>query len=277
VFLCQVDDFAIATSDPKTADIILDLLDKRLTIPIKRQGYLDMFNGVNITQTRHYIKISCKSFIKKCCDKHLASWMSSFLMAAARPTPFPCNPSCFKKFNAATGDPDPKKQAELAKNMQLSYRSGVGELIWAMTTCCPDLAFVSVKLSQSNSCPHEHHFHGLRHALKYMYTTCDDGLYFWRTESRSELPDGPLPTVHSNKSDLLLSARPDHNAMTLHAYADSDWATCVKTRCSFGGVCMRLAGGTIAYKTEFQPTVAGSSTEAEFMAAYDPGKMILFV
>jgi hypothetical protein len=40
---------------------------------------------------------------------------------------------------------------------------------------------------------------------------------------------------------------------------------------------MRLAGGTIAYKTKLQPTVAGSSTEVEFMAAYDAGKIILFV
>jgi hypothetical protein len=229
VFLHQVDDFAIATSDPKTAYIVLDLLDEQLTIPIKQQGYLDMFNGVNITQTQHYIKISCKSFIEKCCDKHLASWMSTYLMATTRPAPFPCDPSWFKKFNAATGDPDPKKQAKLAKNMQLLYSSGVGERIWAMTTCRPDLAFVSVKLSQSNSYPHEHHFHGLRHALKYMHTTRDDGLYFWRTESRSKLPDGPLPTVHSNKSDLLLTPRPDHDATTLHAYTDSDWATCVKT------------------------------------------------
>ena len=31
------------------------------------------------------------------------------------------------------------------------------------------------------------------------------------------------------------------------------------------------------YKCKFQPTVAGSSTEAEFMAAYDAGKMILFI
>jgi hypothetical protein len=37
------------------------------------------------------------------------------------------------------------------------------------------------------------------------------------------------------------------------------------------------AGGTIAYKTKFQPTVAGSTTEAEFMATYDTGKMILFI
>jgi hypothetical protein len=146
-----------------------------------------------------------------------------------------------------------------------------------MTTCCPDLAYASVKLSQSNECPHKHHYHGLRHALKYMYTTCNNGLYFWRTNPRLELKEGPLPVVHSNKSDLLLENRPKHDAITLHVYANSDWATCVKTRRSFGGVCMRLAGGTIAYKTKFQPTVAGSSTEAEFMAAYNAGKMILFV
>jgi hypothetical protein len=277
IFLRQVDDFTIATPDSKTVDILLDMLDERLTIPIKRQGYLDMFNGIDITQTRDYIKISCKSFIDKCSEKHLATWMSSYLIASARLTPLPCDPSWFKKFNAAIGNPDPKKQADLAKKMNLSYRSGVGELIWAMTTCRPDLAYASVKLSQLNGSPHEHHYHGLRHALKYMYTTRDDGLYFWSTHPRMELKEGPLPVVHSNKSDLLLENWPEHDATTLHVYADSDWATCVKTRRSFGGVCMRLAGSTIAYKTKFQPTVAGSSTEAEFMAAYDAGKMILFV
>ena len=65
LFLRQVDDFAIATAEAKTADVLLDMLDDRLTIPIKRQGYLDMFNGIDIAQTRDYIKISCKSFVKK--------------------------------------------------------------------------------------------------------------------------------------------------------------------------------------------------------------------
>jgi hypothetical protein len=40
------------------------------------------------------------------------------------------------------------------------------------------------------------------------------------------------------------------------------------------GICMRLAGGMIAYKTKFQPTVAMLSTEAEFMATCDASKMI---
>jgi hypothetical protein len=92
-------------------------------------------------------------------------------MWETQPTPFPLDPTWMKKFDAATGDWDKKFQAKLAKEIKLSYRSGVGELIWAMTTCHPDLAYVAVKLSQSNHCSHEHHYHGLRHALKYLYVT----------------------------------------------------------------------------------------------------------
>ena len=70
---------------------------------------------------------------------------------------------------------------------------------------------------------------------------------------------------------------PEHDTHVMHAYDDSDWAACVKTRRSFGGAVLCLAGGTIAYKCKFQLTMAGSSTEAEFMATYDTGKMILLV
>jgi hypothetical protein len=83
--------------------------------------------------------------------------------------------------------------------------------------------------------------------------------------------------INSSRKDLLLDDRLENDATTAHAYADLDWAACTKMRRSFGGSIMRLAGGTIAYKSKFQPTVAGSSTEAEFMAAYYTGKMILFV
>jgi hypothetical protein len=36
----------------------------------------------------------------------------------------------------------------LDKHHQISYQSGVEELIWAMTTCRPNLAYTDVKLSQ---------------------------------------------------------------------------------------------------------------------------------
>ena len=56
-----------------------------------------------------------------------------------------------------------------------------------------------------------------------------------------------------------------------------DWGTCKRTRRSFTGICLCLAGGTIAYKTFLQPTVALSSSEAEFMAAVDSAKTTLYI
>jgi hypothetical protein len=84
------------------------------------------------------------------------------------------------------------------------------------------MAYTSVKLSQANSCPHDHHFHGVKHALKYLYSTKDNGLYFWQTAPCDEFQEGPLPKINSNKQDLLLDNRPEYNANVLHAYADSD-------------------------------------------------------
>ena len=167
----QVDDFAIAAPDARIADILMNLIDDKLKIPIKRQGYLDMYNGVDIQQTRYYIKVSLKTYVDKIFEPYFATWMKTVYPTPARSTPLPSDPAWLKKFNAAVGDPDDKVQAQLARSMQLNYRAGVGELIWAMSTCHPDLVFASVKLLQSNSCPHELHLHGLKHALKYLYAS----------------------------------------------------------------------------------------------------------
>ncbi len=216
-------------------------------------------------------------YINKFCKKYLDTWLSKVPLTENRPTPLPTDPTWLKTFNAAVGLTDPDAQKDLSKKMQIKYKAGVGELIWAMRTCRPDIAFTSVKLSQSNLAPAEHHYHSLKHAIRYVYITREDGIYFWQTTIRTDLPKGPLPRVNSNRQDLLIDARPDHAATTAVAYGDSDWATCVKTRQSFSGICIQLAGGTITYKTKFQPTVALSSTKAKFMAACDVGRMCLFV
>jgi hypothetical protein len=213
----------------------------------------------------------------KFCKKYLDSWLNKILMTEDQPTALPTDPTWLKKFNAATGPTNPKDQAKLETNMQIKYRHFIGELIWAMATCRPDIAFMSIKLSQSNSAPTKHHYHGLKNAIRYLYSTRTNSIYFWRTRSRNELPDRPLPPIHSNRNYLLLDVRPQYNASIAIAYGNLDWATCVKTRCSFSGICIQLAGGTIAYKTKFQPMVAFSTTEAKFMAACDAGRMTLFM
>jgi hypothetical protein len=61
----QVDDFAIAAPKEQTANILLDMINDKLMIPIKHQGYIDMYNSIDVLQMQHYIKISCNSYITK--------------------------------------------------------------------------------------------------------------------------------------------------------------------------------------------------------------------
>jgi hypothetical protein len=175
----QVDDFAIAAPDQCTADILLDMLDDRLTMPVKRQGLLDMYNGIDVLQTQHYVKIDCHTYISKFCTKNLDSWLGKVPLTANRPTPLPADSTWLKKFNAATGPTDPSEQAKLASAMHIKYRGGVGKLIWAMTTGHPEIAFTSIKLLQLNSTTAKHHYHGLKRAICYLHIIQTDGIYFW--------------------------------------------------------------------------------------------------
>jgi hypothetical protein len=194
------------------------MIGDRLKIPIKHQGYLDMYNGIDILQTCYYIKINLKTFIDKIFEPYLATWMKTAYPSPARSTLLLSDPTWLKKFKVAVGDPDKKLQAQLAKTMQLNYRSGVGELIWAMTTCPPDLSYASVKLSQSNSCPHELHFHGLKHALKFLYHSRDDSLYFWRTGPCMELPEGPIPPIQIATNRASFSTIAPNSMIMLHMH-----------------------------------------------------------
>ena len=70
---------------------------------------------------------------------------------------------------------------------------------------------------------------------------------------------------------------PDHHPALPTAYTDSDWAGNLKHRKSVTGYVVYMAGGPVLYKSRLQPTVSLSSTEAEFVAATDTGKSILYL
>ncbi|KAL7523114.1 hypothetical protein ACHAWF_000378, partial [Thalassiosira exigua] len=74
-----------------------------------------------------------------------------------------------------------------------------------------------------------------------------------------------------------MDGRPNHDALELHAYMDSGWAACPRTRRSFGGRVLFVAGGPSHYRACLQPTVSDSSTMAELIETSSTGKGILFV
>ena len=61
IFKHQGDNFAIVAPDERTDNVLLDIFDDKLTTLMKRQGFLDMYNVIDVLQARHYIKISCTS------------------------------------------------------------------------------------------------------------------------------------------------------------------------------------------------------------------------
>ena len=161
--------------------------------------------------------------------------------------------------------------------MSLNHRSAIAELIYALVISCPDLLFAAVRSAQNITAPHEIHYHGVQHILKYLFLTRDNDIYFWQLDPNKKLPAVDLPKIKSTTGDPLMNVRPSPGPYDLYGFVDSKWATCPKTCQSVtgGGVC--LAGGTMSYKTKLQPTIAQSSTKAKFMGASDLGKLILFI
>ncbi len=63
LFMQQVDDFAISAPSQRIANHLLNLIDDKLSIPMKCQGLVTLYNGLDILQTKDYIKVSFETYI----------------------------------------------------------------------------------------------------------------------------------------------------------------------------------------------------------------------
>ena len=62
------------------------------------------------------------------------------------------------------------------------------------------------------------------------------------------------------------------NKFELLGYADTDWGSDVKERVSISGYLLKLYGGLLTWACRKQKTVAGSSSEAEYVALSEAAK-----
>lgn len=74
LFLRQVDDFAIACPDEAIAKSIISKINTFMQVQIKYLGLLTRYNGVDVQQTRDYIKIYNTTYINKILEGH-KTWM----------------------------------------------------------------------------------------------------------------------------------------------------------------------------------------------------------
>jgi deoxyuridine 5'-triphosphate nucleotidohydrolase len=272
LLLRQVDDFAAAVTNETIGKALIDNIDQYMRIRIKYQGQLTMFNGMDIVQTRHYIKLHCGTYLRKALGNH------SYLVANAKskvyPVPYPADHAFTTALDTAIPPATEAEQRQLSQHMNINYRQVIGLWIWPMIKCRPDVSFHISKLSQSLANPAKEHYEALKLVSQYLAMTIEEGLYFWRDKPRDDLTEGPMPTTFPDQYKFQL----DFTALEhlLYALSDSDWASCKKTRNAITGALVMLAGAAIGYKTKFQKAVALSSTEAEWVAACEVGKMILY-
>ena len=117
------------------------------------------------------------------------------------------------------------------------YRRLVGGLIYLCNTR-PDICEATGVLSRFCNKPRESHWHAGKRVLRYITGTLDYGITYTRGGD-----------------------------ITLVGFCDSDWAGDIDGRRSVTGYCFSLGSGVISWISKKQPTVALSSTEAEYKAA----------
>jgi hypothetical protein len=271
LFLRQVDDFAVSCRDTEISKEIIRQVGAQLQVPLNDLGTLNKFNGLDILQTRDYVKIYCESFLDKVLKGH--GWEET--IEQHNPIPMRNDTAYQAQLESATLPSTPEEQKQL-QDENFNYRQAIGEAIYAMTIARPDIAFAVIKLSQYSANPAKIHYQAVRHLFKFLALTKTRGIYYWR-----KIPVPSLPTIpaegcvsHSEILDKIPKTKQPHR---LHTYVDSDWGSDRTHRRSVTGLVIMMAGGVIAYKSKYQPTIALSSTEAEFTAAAEAGKTTLYL
>ena len=165
--------------------------------------------------------------------------LSRFGMAEANPVSTPLDPNTTLFAYELTDD--------IRKEMKShSYAQIVGSLMYASTGTRPDISYTVSTLARFMADPHPIHFDAAKRVLRYLKGTKDLRLTFGLND------DG------------------------LVGYTDADWASQAH-RHSISGSVFLVSGGAISWSSRKQPIVALSTTEAEYIAASDACRELLWL
>lgn len=128
-----------------------------------------------------------------------------------------------------------------------NYRRAVRLVKYLVLCTRPDLALVASQLAQFLDCPGTLHWSAFKRVLRYLKLT---------------------------KNRVLVLGGP---SLTLKAYLDSDHAGCPYTRRSVTGYCVCIGEGCVSWRARKQATVATSTTEAEYRAAYEATQELVWM
>ena len=234
----HVDDGILATNDEDLRKEVLAKLHQHFLV--KDLGPLTHYLGLRVQQTDDEVKISQDGYI----DKILARF--NMLEAKEADTPAAAGAILSK-----TDCPQPGTEAA-SEMKDKPYRQMIGSLMYAYCGSRPDIGAILTKLASFCNNPGVPHWIAGKRVLRYLKGCKTEGLTYTGKLQKDQ-------------------------KVTITAYCDSDWAQCPDDRKSTTGYAVYLEGGPIAWQCRKQPTVAHSSTEAEFVALTEATKDVLWL
>ena len=141
-----------------------------------------------------------------------------------------------------------RSTSEPNEQLRTQYQSAVGGLLFIMLATRPDIAAAVGIVSQYMSNPTEQHWSAVKRIFRYLRGSATLGIQLGSSKTPQKL----------------------------QCYSDSDWARCLDTRRSTTGY-LTLLGGPISWQSKKQPTVALSSTEAEYLALGEAVKEVFLM
>lgn len=149
------------------------------------------------------------------------------------------------KTPAESQQPDSSSNAALESPNQ--YRSVVGSLLYLACATRPDIAYAVSRVARSMTNPNASDWAHVKRILRYLRGTSGLGLLYTSTTDR------------------------------LRGYSDADFAGDVNTRRSTNGFVTVLNGTAVSWTSQLQKSVALSTTEAEFVAASEGAKELVWL
>jgi hypothetical protein len=271
----QVDDLAIGCCNVDSIRKLVATICAEDKIDLRDEGILTSFNGVDIIQSRHYIQVTCESYIDRFLEHY--GWSSPGNRESSdrpiEPIAMSTIPQLFLDYDAAA-NATPTTLMEYEDSASFSYRSILGCVIYVYVVARIDIGFAVTLLARFSDHPVKIHFDSLRRLARYLPMTKAWGLIYWRP---APMVTFPVVVVVLEPDTSLPDFPQPQSPTSLAGYVDAAHATDLSTRRSITGLAFMLCGGPIAYKSKMQSTVSTSSTEAEFIAAVKAAKIAKYL
>ena len=227
-----VDDILIAcVHDNVINDLKLSVSNR---FSVKDLGPMKYFLGLEIDRNDQDKSITIKQ------HRFIERILLKFGFANANPTTTPTNPS-IKLSAVMSDDIDDAITDHVVTNVP--YREAVGSLMYLMIGSRPDLAFAVSNVSRYMEKPTLQHWNAVKHIFRYIRGTSNTYIkYGFQSDSTTSL---------------------DTNSII--SYCDADWAGDPDSCKSTTGFITFFNRAPISWNSRLQPTVAKSSTEAEYI------------